>query len=153
VLLKGNFTNMARIRVSRIILIFSVLFLSNCKNTQITHKQSSEINISQASFSKIIPGEEGQDVIIRLTINMNDDDSSIQVDSILFQGNTKIPHVNETNESQELIIKIKAAEVGTKPYGSMELENDQAIIFYSSNNKKYFYHLKNIKENETIYLP
>ena len=134
--------------------LFVIVILSECKNTKLVQEQHPSFKLIEASFGKIVPGEKDNDVKVELSIFMDNKDDRFVCDSVLFKGNTMVPQTRTINGKLHLMVVVKDANITTNKYESLDIKSNHAILFYTDDAKtSYFYHLKEIKENEAIYLP
>ena len=140
------------------LLIISTLMLLlffSCKSNEIIQQLNPTFTVVESSFSKIVAGEQGELTKIELTIVLNNLPENIVFDSILFKGNTiKIIQTKlQKNITQIITSKVNDTKANVSNYKSLNIDFNHAIIFYSIGKKKYFYHIKSIKEKESIYMP
>lgn len=145
---------MKNINLILIIIFITTLFFS-CKTQKTIHEKDPSFKIVEASFSELVPGEQTNPSQIELTILLSNLPENILFDSILFKGNTISPirPQIQPNKSYSIIIKFKKSKIKVSNYKSLNIDHNHAILFYTKEEKQYFYHLKNINEKENIYQP
>ncbi len=135
------------------IFVVALILYSSCKTTNSSLTEGRDLQVINASYTKIYPGAEGEAITIKLTVNFKITENEWDADSVLFKGNYVIPKVYDLNLNRNISVVISADSAGKNNFDDIETDNNSAIIFYTRNNKKHFYHLKNIKENPSLYLP
>ena len=141
-------------KIGFLIIVIGVLVFTNCKSTKIVQNDSPIFKLVEASYSKIVPGEQGGVVTIKLNVFLDELAERVKFDSVLFKGNTVVPQIKKLNKNILIMVELKESKVRINNYESLGIENNEAILFYTNENKaSYFYHLKDIKENPDIYQP
>ena len=137
-----------------IITSITTLFFS-CKTQKIIQEKNPSFKITEASFLELVAGEQTEPSQIELTVFLTNLSENILFDSILFKGNTISPIRPQIQPNKDYIITIKfnKSKIEVSNYKSLNIDHNHAILFYTKEEKQYFYHLKNIKEKESLYQP
>jgi hypothetical protein len=138
-----------------LIIIFITALFFSCKIQKVIQEKNPSFKITEASFLELVAGEQNEPSQIELTVFLNNLPENILFDSILFKGNmeNRIRPQIQPNKNYTITVKFNKSKVEVSNYKSLNIDHNHAILFYTKEEKQYFYHLKNIIEKESIYQP
>lgn len=117
------------------------------------YRESDALDVHKAQYHKEVPGVEDMEPYWNLEVRLGPHREKVLVDSVLFKGAWKVPRSWRKGGGSILKVQVEESEIGTGVKGAVDVQDDEALIYYTIKNKKLYKHVTNIKQNETIYLP
>gem|GEM_PF-6292802 len=122
------------------------LYIVSCGSTNNLEWNSDHLSVKTAYVQRYVPGEEDATPTSYLFLHVEHSDPAAVLDSIYYDG-----HMSPANTAR-VPMKIDW-EKGDIQVHIDEIGENQAIIFYTINEKAYKYRVMSVGKKEDLYLP
>ena len=127
--------------------ISSFLLLSNeCEKGGAMIEKDPSFAIVNVYTQEHIPGQQNELVRTEIGLEISGLEENILLENVYFNGHFS-NQVIERNEIFKAFLRPEVEE------GIIDIESNDAILFYLEENKKYYFVLKDVQTKEPIYLP
>lgn len=133
--------------------VIALLVLGSACQMNGIHGVSDALEIKRAHYHKEVPGVEDMPAVWDLRIEVGPHKEVTVFDSVFFRGAWKKPKSRRHGTGSILNVRVEEWEVNSGPEPPVEMNNNEALIYYTIKNKKLYKRVTKIKQTETIYLP
>ena len=133
--------------VALLFFISSFLFFSiECEKGEALIEKTPSFSIKNVYSQEQIPGQQNELVRTEIGMQIVDLEENVFLEKVYFNGHFS----NQLIKRNEIFKTFLRPEVEER---ILEIESDEAILFYLEDNKKYYFVLKDVQLKEPIYLP
>jgi len=123
-----------------------LLFSIECEKAETLIEKTPSFSIKNVYSQEQIPGQKNELVRTEIGMQIVDLEENILLEKVYFNGHFS----NQLIKRNEIFKTFLRPEVEER---ILEIESDEAILFYLEDNKKYYFVLKDVQLKEPIYLP
>ncbi|MDB4091104.1 hypothetical protein N9528_02125 [Crocinitomicaceae bacterium] len=109
-------------------------------------EKTPSFSIKNVYSQEQIPGQQNELVRTEIGMQVVDLEKNVLLEKVYFNGHFS----NQLIKRNEIFKTFLRPEVEER---ILEIESDEAILFYLEDNKKYYFVLKDVQLKEPIYLP
>ena len=133
--------------VALLFFIYSFLLFSiECEKAETLIEKTPSFSIKNVYSQEQIPGQQNELVRTEIGMQVVDLEKNVLLEKVYFNGHFS----NQLIKRNEIFKTFLRPEVEER---ILEIESDEAILFYLEDNKKYYFVLKDVQLKEPIYLP
>ena len=123
-----------------------LLFSIECEKAETLIEKTPSFLIKNVYSQEQIPGQQNELVRTEIGMQVVDLEKNVLLEKVYFNGHFS----NQLIKKNEIFKTFLRPEVEER---ILEIESDEAILFYLEDNKKYYFVLKDVQLKEPIYLP
>jgi len=123
-----------------------LLFSIECEKAETLIEKTPSFSIKNVYSQEQIPGQKNELVRTEIGMQIVDLEENVLLEKVYFNGHFS----NQLIKRNEIFKTFLRPEVEER---ILEIESDEAILFYLEDNKKYYFVLKDVQLKEPIYLP
>ena len=123
-----------------------LLFSIECEKGETLIEKIPSFSIKNVYSQEQIPGQKNELVRTEIGMQIVDLEENVLLEKVYFNGHFS----NQLIKRNEIFKTFLRPEVEER---ILEIESDEAILFYLEDNKKYYFVLKDVQLKEPIYLP
>ncbi len=123
-----------------------LLFSIECEKAETLIEKTPSFSIKNVYSQEQIPGQQNELVRTEIGMQVVDLEKNVLLEKVYFNGHFS----NQLIKRNEIFKTFLRPEVEER---ILEIESDEAILFYLEDNKKYYFVLKDVQLKEPIYLP
>ena len=123
-----------------------LLFSIECEKGETLIEKIPSFSIKNVYSQEQIPGQQNELVRTEIGMQIVDLEENVLLEKVYFNGHFS----NQLIKKNEIFKTFLRPEVEER---ILEIESDEAILFYLEDNKKYYFVLKDVQLKEPIYLP
>ena len=123
-----------------------LLFSIECEKGETLIEKIPSFSIKNVYSQEHIPGQQNELVRTEFGMQIVDLEENVLLGKVYFNGHFS----NQLIKRNEIFKTFLRPEIEK---GILEIESEEAILFYLEENKKYYFVLKDVQLKEPIYLP
>ncbi len=123
-----------------------LLFSIECEKGETLIEKTPSFSIKNVYSQEHIPGQQNELVRTEFGMQIVDLEENVFLEKVYFNGHFS----NQLIKRNEIFKTFLRPEIEK---GILEIESEEAILFYLEENKKYYFVLKDVQLKEPIYLP
>ena len=123
-----------------------LLFSIECEKGETLIEKIPSFSIKNVYSQEHIPGQQNELVRTEFGMQIVDLEENVFLEKVYFNGHFS----NQLIKRNEIFKTFLRPEIEK---GILEIESEEAILFYLEENKKYYFVLKDVQLKEPIYLP
>jgi len=123
-----------------------LLFSIECEKAETLIEKTPSFSIKNVYSQEQIPGQKNELVRTEIGMQIVDLEENVLLEKVYFNRQFS----NQLIKRDEIFKTFLRPEVEER---ILEIESDEAILFYLEDNKKYYFVLKDVQLKEPIYLP
>lgn len=123
-----------------------LLFSIECEKGETLIEKIPSFSIKNVYSQEQIPGQQNELVRTEFGMQIVDLEENVLLEKVYFNGHFS----NQLIKRNEIFKTFLRPEIEK---GILEIESEEAILFYLEENKKYYFVLKDVQLKEPIYLP
>ena len=123
-----------------------LLFSIECEKGETLIEKTPSFSIKNVYSQEQIPGQQNELVRTEFGMQIVDLEENVLLEKVYFNGHFS----NQLIKRNEIFKTFLRPEIEK---GILEIESEEAILFYLEENKKYYFVLKDVQLKEPIYLP
>ncbi len=140
-------------KISKILLLILIVFSIKCSNEKLIFQKEPNFTVSEKYYQKLIPGQKDMPLTIKLSLEISNASENLLIDSVFFNGEFLSVSIQSINHKLYLESTTDKTKLSNQIFNHINLKQNEAIIFYSLQNKKYYFKVENLKSLAPLYLP